>query len=76
MRKSKAALLSTLLSAALTAACSPQAPDFDLLILNGMVYDGSLSAGRVTNIGITDDRIVSMSAPGSATAKTLVDARE
>lgn len=74
MPKCRTVLLGSLLAAALTAGCTAPPPDFDLLILNGTVYDGSLSAGRVTNIGITDDRIVSMTASDTARAETVVDA--
>lgn len=49
-------------------------PDYDVLIVNGTVYDGSLSAAHVTNIGIVDDRIVSMAASATASAKTRIDA--
>ena len=58
------------------AACgTPEAPaSYDVLILNGTVYDGSLSGPTQTNIGITGDEIVSMSADSNADAETTIDA--
>tara|TARA_R110000782_G_scaffold118460_13_gene209054 strand:- start:2323 stop:3876 length:1554 start_codon:yes stop_codon:yes gene_type:complete len=64
----------TLIVAILAAACSVEAPDYDVLIVNGTVYDGSLSATRIANIGIVDDRIVSMAASATASAVTRIDA--
>ncbi len=63
-----------LVVAVLIAACSPATSDYDILIVNGTVYDGSLTAARVTNIGIVDDRIVSMAASATASSKTRIDA--
>ena len=62
--------------AACLPACAPQdAPDaFDILIVNGTVYDGTLSPARGINIGISGDRIVSMNAPGDAAAGLVIDA--
>ena len=74
MRNSRSVLLPGLLIAALSVACAPDATEFDVLILNGTVYDGSLSAPRVTNIGVVGDRIASMAAEGDARAKILIDA--
>ncbi len=60
------------------AACSDNTPDsgesYDVLILNGMVYDGSLAPGSVRNIGVTGDRIVSIDATADASAVTIIDA--
>ena len=47
---------------------------YDVLIINGTVYDGSLSAPVQTNIGISGERIVSMSADANAAAETVIDA--
>jgi len=57
-------------------ACSaePAAEAFDVLIVGGTVYDGSLQAGRTANIAISGDRIVSTSAPSDAPAARIVDA--
>lgn len=62
----------------LFAACSPQdsAKDthYSVLIINGVVYDGSLSPARTTNIGISGGRIVSMNASADAAADKIIDA--
>lgn len=47
---------------------------YDLLIVNGTVYDGSNSAPRVGNLGIVNGRIVSSAANADAFATTRVDA--
>jgi N-acyl-D-amino-acid deacylase len=62
--------------AGLLAACSspPAAPTFDILIINGTVYDGSLSPGRKANIGVSGARIMSIDASVDATARTVIDA--
>jgi N-acyl-D-aspartate/D-glutamate deacylase len=46
-----------------------------VLIINGTVYDGSLSPGRKTNIGISGTHIVSIEAPADAVAKIVIDAQ-
>lgn len=60
------------------ASCTPQeATDeiaFDVLIVGGIVYDGSDSPARKTNIGLLGDRIVSMNASADAGAGLIVDA--
>lgn len=60
----------------LVAACSSESPDqpFDILIVNGLVYDGSLAPGKAANIGIRDDRIASIDAPADAPARRVIDA--
>ncbi len=66
------------------AACSPpessddsvqsDAPSYDVLIVNGTVFDGSVEAARKTNIAIIDERIVSVDAPADAKAELVIDA--
>lgn len=58
------------------AGCSNNVPEetYDVLIINGTVHDGSLAAGQVANIGIRDERIVSISATADAVAATVIDA--
>jgi len=62
----------------LLAACVPPetAPGgkFDVLIVNGTVYDGSVNPARITNIGINGGRIVSMDAAADAEATFKIDA--
>lgn len=62
--------------ASLLTACSsqPAAPSFDILIINGTVYDGTLSPGRKSNIGISDAQITSIDAPPDAMASMVIDA--
>lgn len=50
-------------------------PQYDVLILDGMVYDGTGSPGRETDIAIRGDRIVEVGdLPAGATAATVVEA--
>jgi len=56
------------------AACQPAETPFDLLIVNGTVYDGSLNPGAVTNIGIRDGQIVAVDAAADAPAERVIDA--
>lgn len=64
-----------LIAAALFGCGSAEVPDsYDVLIINGTVYDGSLDAARSTNIGIVGEHIVSMDADATAEAEMIVDA--
>jgi N-acyl-D-amino-acid deacylase len=65
-------LLLSVMSAASTADFQTQA--FDLLIRNGMVYDGTGSPGRRVDIGVRGDRIAGIGQLDGATATTIVDA--
>ena len=58
------------------AACdrAEEAAPFDILIVNGLVYDGSLQAGQQRNIGIVGGRIASMDALADAPAGEVIDA--
>ncbi len=49
-------------------------PEFDILIINGTVYDGSDSAPTQSNIGITGDRITATDVGAGAKASTVIDA--
>lgn len=66
--------LSVVLFAASLASCSTSADSYDVLIVNGLVYDGSLRPAVQTNIGVTGDKIVSMNASDTAAATTVIDA--
>jgi N-acyl-D-aspartate/D-glutamate deacylase len=66
-------LLVTLLAAGL-ASCSTTTESYDVLIVNGLVYDGSLRPAVQTNIGIRGHRIVSINASDDATAAAVIDA--
>ena len=57
-------------------ACSQPAEEirFDVLIVDGTVYDGSMSEPRRTNIGVVAERIASIGAPADAAADLVIDA--
>jgi N-acyl-D-aspartate/D-glutamate deacylase len=58
----------------LVALSTSQAKQLDLLIRNGLVVDGTGSAARKVDIGITGDRIVLIGASNGAKAKRTIDA--
>jgi len=63
------------ITAALFGCSSPDAPlSYDVLIVNGTVYDGTTNEPRQSNIGIAGDRIVSLTADADAPANTVIDA--
>jgi N-acyl-D-amino-acid deacylase len=53
------------------AAC---APDYDVVIRGGTVYDGSGGNGMVADVGVIDDTIAAIGNLGDATAGTDLDA--
>ena len=55
--------------------CLPQSPQFDLLIKNGRIVDGSGRAAYVADVGIKGDRIVSIGKLSTATATRTIDAQ-
>ena len=59
---------------ATAAALGAQAPDFDVLIVNGRVVDGTGAPWVRADVGIKGDRIAAIGALGSATAATRIDA--
>ncbi len=65
-----------LLIPVLLAACQPPdpAPHYDVLLRGGMVYDGTLTDGARTDIGVRNGRIASTDTAADATADTLIDA--
>ena len=52
-----------------------QSPQFDVLIKNGRIVDGSGRAAYVADIGIKDDRIVSIGKLSNASASRTIDAQ-
>ena len=66
--------LTTLLLLAPLAAQAPQ--QFDILIRNGRVLDGTGNPWYRADIGITGDRIRAMGTLTGATAKTVIDAAD
>ncbi|MCG6950691.1 MAG: D-aminoacylase [Acidobacteria bacterium] len=55
------------------AGCS-QAPQYDLVIRNGTIYDGSGSPGVVGDVAINGDTIAAVGDLGAATGKTEINA--
>jgi N-acyl-D-amino-acid deacylase len=62
------------LGVAFTLSCAERAPDFDILIRNGLVYDGSGSAPASASIAVRGDRIAAVGPLANATARTVIDA--
>ena len=62
------------LLAPLAPATDAQAPQFDVLITNGRILDGTGNPWYRADIGITGDRIRAMGRLGNANAKTVIDA--
>ena len=65
--------LPLLLAIAAFAACA-QAPEYDTIIRNGTVYDGSGGAGVRADIGISGDTIAAIGDLADANGKTVIDA--
>src|SRR5215218_255989 len=60
-----------------TLTASAQTPQqFDILIKNGRVLDGTGNPWYRADIGIRGDRIAAMGSLGNATAKTVIDAAD
>jgi N-acyl-D-amino-acid deacylase len=53
----------------------PQQPQYDLLIRNGRIVDGSGRAGYLADVAIKGDRIVSIGKLSQATAARTIDAQ-
>jgi len=80
----KIRLLQTLIglaTAVALAACSPPggdeapAPDYDVLIRGGTIYDGSGGAPMVADVAISGDRIAAIGDLGDLRAKQEIDAQ-
>lgn len=54
---------------------SAQAQRYDVLIKNGMVYDGAGGSPRRADLGIKGDKIVAIGNLGSASGLTIIDAK-
>ncbi len=52
----------------------PKEPSFDIVILNGTVYDGSGGPGVVTDVAILGDRIAALGDFDAADGKAAIDA--
>ncbi|MGH9882570.1 MAG: N-acyl-D-amino-acid deacylase family protein, partial [Pyrinomonadaceae bacterium] len=67
--------LTTMLLSAFFVSNQPAAPDYDLLIKNGQIIDGSGRAADKADLAVTGDRIVRIGKLTDATAKRVIDAR-
>ncbi|RJF93976.1 N-acyl-D-amino-acid deacylase family protein [Sphingomonas cavernae] len=65
----------SLLLAVLIGASAPAAPEYDLLIRGGTLYDGSGDAGVVGDIAVKGDRIVHLGGKAPGSAKQTIDAK-
>jgi N-acyl-D-amino-acid deacylase len=63
----------TVTAATLTAACAA-APQYDIVIRHGTVYDGTGVPGTVEDVGIRGDQIAAIGALGRARGRQEVDA--
>lgn len=68
------ALLQLLLAVSIINA-STLAQDFDVVIKNGVVYDGSGGEGQNVDVAIRGDRIAGLGDFKDAKAKTVIDAK-
>jgi len=67
--------IAALLSSALPAGEAASAPQYDLLIRNGRVVDGTGRPGFVADVGIRGDRIARIGKLPRARARRVIDAR-
>jgi N-acyl-D-amino-acid deacylase len=65
----------TLFASVIRAQGSPAAVEFDVLIRNGTVYDGSGGEGKLAGVAIRGDRIAGVGDFSKAAAKTIIDAK-
>ena len=61
-------------AASLLAGCGTQAPTHDLLIRNGLVYDGTGAAPVRASVAVDGDRIAAVGALETARGRTEIDA--
>lgn len=61
-----------ILTVLLFSACS--APDYDTLIVNGLVFDGSGNPGKQLDIGISGDQIIAIGDLSDKSGKVIIDA--
>ena len=70
-----ALLVSVMVSIVSAEEASPAPQEFDVIIRNGTVYDGSGGEGRQADVALRGDRIAGVGNFKSATAKVTIDAR-
>jgi N-acyl-D-amino-acid deacylase len=74
MSRSIFAVLSLLLGALAPLSDEPQSPQYDLLIRNGTIVDGSGAPGFKADLAVKGDRIVRIGDLSGATATRVIDA--
>ena len=74
MSRSIFAVLSLLLGALAPLSDEPQSPQYDLLIRNGTIVDGSGAPGFKADLAVNGDRIVRIGDLSRATATRVIDA--
>jgi N-acyl-D-amino-acid deacylase len=74
MRRATAALALVLIASCSTAT-RRDAPDYDLIIRNGTVYDGSGAPPRAADVAVRGDRIAAIGTLEGASAAREIDAR-
>ena len=70
-----ALLVPVMVSIVSAEEASPAPQEFDVIIRNGTVYDGSGGEGRQADVALRGDRIAGVGNFKSATAKVTIDAR-
>lgn len=56
-------------------AAEPPAPEYDLVITNGVVYDGSGDPPKEMNVAVNGDRIAALLSPGeNVSSRRIIDA--
>lgn len=75
MSRSLFAVLSLLLGALAPIADEPQAPQYDLLIRNGLIIDGSGTPAVKADLAVKGDRIMRIGDLSGATATRIIDAQ-
>jgi N-acyl-D-amino-acid deacylase len=69
-----AALIAALLVLCVPSTPLSQAPQFDIVIRGGTVYDGTGAPGRRADVGLRGDRIAGIGEYASVAANTAIDA--
>jgi N-acyl-D-aspartate/D-glutamate deacylase len=64
-----------ILSLFLLIQCTSKEPEFDILIINGTIYDGTGSEPFQGDLGIKADRIISIGDLSNSIAKETIDAK-
>jgi len=74
MKMKTVSLAALILSLGLAGCRAARAPEFDIVIKNGTVYDGSGADPLQTDLAITGDRVAAVGAVGPERGKRVIDA--